>query len=86
MSTIGTTIFSNTVHPSFTPPVDPGKVITKVVPVTPATARETTAVGMFFNPSAQNACTTPGSSRSRCGCTASTVRSSAVIPVPPEVN
>jgi len=49
------------------------------------TVREATAVGIVSRPLFQKAMAMPGSSRVRWGCTASTVRSSGVRPVPPEV-
>src|SRR5699024_4629757 len=76
----------NTAQPSFTPPVDPGKVITKVEPATPAIHLDKAALGSFANPLFQNATAIPGISLSRCFLIASTVRSSGLITVPPQVS
>src|SRR5699024_3241251 len=77
---------SSTAQPSLTPPVEPGSVITKVLSVTPAIHRDSAAVGTFSKPLFQKATAIPGISARRWSLTASTVRSSGVIPVPPEVN
>ena len=82
---MGMIIGVSTAIPSATAPREPGSVMIKVRPDTPATALDTTERGVDSSPLRQNALTTPGSSRSRYGVTASTVRSSSDNPVPPVV-
>lgn len=77
---------SKTAQPSFTPPVEPGKVITKVEPAIPAIHRDRAAVGTFSKPLFQNATAIPGSSLSKCSLTASTVRLSTLGEENEEIN
>src|SRR5690242_4263497 len=72
---------------SLTPPREPGRLTTTVVPIRPASPRESTAVGTpWRTPYARIASASPGISASRSGRVTSGVRSVGVRPVPPVVS
>lgn len=67
------------------PAGDPGRFTISVVPATPASPRESAAVGTFSRPYARIASGMPGISRSRTRRVASGVSSVGEMPVPPVV-
>src|SRR5690606_25742022 len=76
---------SSTARPSFTPPLDPGRLTISVRPATPARPRESAAVATFSRPYARMASAMPGTSWSMTRRVASGVRSVGEMPVPPVV-
>ena len=71
--------------PSFAAPGDPGKLIIKVLFVTPAAPRDKSVVGTLSREYARSASRIPGIFFSINGSVASGVTSSGEIPVPPVV-
>src|SRR5665648_574716 len=77
---------SSTVSPLVTPPIDPGRLTTRVRPATPLMPRDNMADGMPApTPAARMASAIPGTSRSTTRCVASGMPSVGVSPVPPVV-
>ena len=78
---------SSTASPSRTPPVDPGRLTTRVGRRRPATPRDSMAVGTpAATPAARIASAMPGTSRSSTARVASGVPSVGDSPVPPVVS
>src|SRR5262249_55713255 len=84
-STAWTSRGSSTARPSRTPPVEPGRLTIRVRPATPASPRDSAAVGTFSRPNARMASAMPGTSVPITARVASGVRSVGEMPVPPVV-
>src|SRR3954452_22440666 len=86
-STACTSIGARTASPSLTPPREPGRFTINARPYTPASPRDSAAVGTpAAEPYARIASAMPGTSRSRRARVTSGVRSVGVRPVPPVVS